>query len=165
MNDMKNIKLEKITLNIATGEPGENLDNAKKVLEEFTGKKAVKIKTKKRNTFGIPKGREIAVKVTLRNKKALEILKRLLEANEYKIKASSFSDGTFSFGINEHIDVPGLEYDPKIGIFGMDVTVTLERPGYRVKKREIKKKIGKNHRINSEETKNFAEKNLEVKVI
>lgn len=162
---MKEIKMEKLTLNIGLGEPGEVLEKAKKVIEDLTGGKAVKVRTKRRNTFGVPKGKEIGVKITLRKEKIMETLKKLLEAKEYKIRKSSFSDGTFSFGIEEHIDIPGLEYDPKTGIFGMNISVTLERPGFRIKRKKISKKIGKKHEIGKQETMDFAKKKLGVKII
>ncbi|MEM0353522.1 MAG: 50S ribosomal protein L5, partial [Archaeoglobaceae archaeon] len=61
--------------------------------------------------------------------------------------------GNFSFGIQEHIDLPGVEYDPDIGVFGMDVCVSLKRRGYRVAERRIARaKVGSKHRITKEET-------------
>ena len=46
---------------------------------------------------------------------------------------SSFDDrGSVSFGLKEHIEIPGIRYDPEIGIWGMNVSVLLERPGGRV---------------------------------
>ncbi|HDN01701.1 MAG TPA: 50S ribosomal protein L5, partial [Candidatus Bathyarchaeota archaeon] len=74
-------------------------------------------------------------------------------------------NGNFGFGIEEHIDIPGMKYDPEIGIYGMNVYVTLERPGYRVKRRRIKKhKIGPKHRITRDEAIIFAEEVLGFKV-
>jgi len=37
--------------------------------------------------------------------------------------------------IPDHILFKNQKYDPKIGIFGMDVSITMERAGYRVKRR------------------------------
>ena len=105
----------------------------------LTGKKVIKTKTRKRTTFGTPKDREIGVKITLRKKEGLNVLIRLLKAVDNKIKSSSFGDGNFSFGIEEFIDIPDAKYDPNIGIFGMDVCITLERLGYRVKRRKLSK--------------------------
>ena len=38
MNAMKEIRIEKVTINIGVGEPGENLDIAKKLLEKLVEK-------------------------------------------------------------------------------------------------------------------------------
>ncbi len=41
-----------------------------------------------------------------------------------------FTDqGTFSFGIDEHIDLEGMKYDPNIGIFGMNFVVICGKSG------------------------------------
>src|SRR3990167_7332483 len=128
MNTMREIKIEKITINIGVGEAGEKLDRAKKLLERLTNKKIVLTRTAKRTTFGTPKGRTIGCKVTLRKNDALEFLKKAFDALDFKLNESIFDkQGNFSFGIKEHIDLPGVRYDPEIGIYGMDVSVTLER--------------------------------------
>ena len=44
-------------------------------------------------------------------------------------------------------------------IFGLDIAVAFERPGYRVARRKIKhNKIGKTHRINAEECQEYMTK-------
>jgi len=48
MNRMKEIKIEKITLNVGTGGPGENLDKALKLLKNITKAKPVPTTTKRR---------------------------------------------------------------------------------------------------------------------
>ena len=115
-------------------------------------KKVVITKTRSRTKFGMAKGRPIGCKITLRGKDADDFLKRAFEAADNKISKKSFDKlGNLSFGVKEHIDVPGVNYDPDIGIFGMDVTVTLERPGYSVKRKKISHKVGKKHLITPEE--------------
>jgi len=48
---------------------------------------------------------------------------------------------------------------------GFEVTVILERPGYRVKKRDHKpSNIGKTHKVSDEEAKEFVEDELGVEV-
>ncbi len=149
---MREIRIEKVTLNIGCGEGGEKLERALKLLEKLTGKKPVITKTHKRTTFGMAKNRPIGAKVTLRKRDAYDFLKRAFAAIDNKLPASCFDElGNFSFGIKEYIDIPGIKFDPEIGILGMDVCVTLERPGYRVKRKKIKMKIGKNHLIKKEE--------------
>ncbi|HDD36324.1 MAG TPA: 50S ribosomal protein L5, partial [Archaeoglobus veneficus] len=104
------------------------------------------------------------VKVTLRGEKALKFLKDALTVKENKLKAKQIGNGEFSFGIAEHIDLPGVEYDPDIGIYGMDVCVSLRRRGYRIsRRRRCKSKVGKSHRITKEETIEFL-KNMGVEI-
>ena len=163
---MREIRVEKVVINIGVGNNRERLEKAKALLKSLTGKIPFVTKTKRRTTFGMAKGRPIGVKVTLRGEEAIKILERLLETKDKKISSRSFDkDGNFSFGIQEHIDIPGTKYDPKIGIFGMDVCVTFERPGYRVKRRKISSKIGDAHRIKKEEAMEFMKKKFGVEII
>ncbi len=165
MNPMRKLKLEKVTLNIGTTTDKEKLERAMKLLEKLTGKKPVITKTHKRNTFGIAKGRPIGAKITLRGKDAEEMLKKVLKGVDNIIKLKQINDGNFSIGVKEYIDLPGVSYDPDIGVLGFDCTVTLERPGYRVKKRKLRKtKIGKKHLITKDETVEWV-KSLGVNVI
>jgi large subunit ribosomal protein L5 len=98
--------------------------------------------------------------------KAAQVLERALAAVDFKIKKSSFDEfGNFSFGIKEHISLPGVKYDPALGIFGFDVCVTIERPGYRVMRRRRKRSsVGKDHRVTREEGMKFVEEVLGVKI-
>jgi len=157
----KDVFLEKITLNMGAGDNTQQLENSKKVLEKLSGKKVVLIKTKKRSTFGTPKNRGIGVKVTLRGREAADMLERLRKAIENKIKPTQFdSQGNFSFGVKEYIHIPGINYDPDIGILGLDVAVTLQRIGFRVSKRRIRPgRVGKNQLISKEESMEWAKKN------
>lgn len=157
-NEMREIKIEKIVLNIGVGEPGEKLENAKTILERITGRKPVYRKTKKRTTFGVAKGRDIGVIVTIRGEETKKLLEKLIKAKENKLNKRCFSGRTFSFGVPEYIEIPGAEYDPKIQIFGLDICVTLRRPGFG------KTKIGKKHQISSEETIQFIKDNFEVEI-
>ena len=165
MNPMRDIRIMKITINIGVGEAGEKHDRAQKLLERLVNKKIVVTKTRNRTTFGTPKGRPIGVKVTLRKKNAEEFLKRALEANDKKLPTRVFdTQGNFSFGIKEHIDIPGVKYDPEIGVLGMDVSVTLERPGFRVQRKRISRKIGKKHKILPEDSIQWVSQKFGVKV-
>ncbi len=156
-NPMKQIRIEKVTLNIGCGDDKSAIEKAQKLVEKLTGSKPVITKSKRRSTFGIAKGRPLGVKVTLRNEKADEFLSSVLKAVENKVKQSQIdNDGNISFGIKEYIDLPNVRYSPEIGMFGMDVAVTLERPGYHVKKRRVRKAlIGKKHKIKKEDTVNW----------
>ncbi len=165
---MNKVKIDKVVLNIGVGSPGERLDNAKKLLEIITGKKAVYTKAKERNpTFKIRPGLEIGVKVTLRGKEAEEILKRTFQAVKNTIKKDMFDKtGNLSIGIKEYIDFPGIKYMPEIGVMGFDVAVRLIKPGYRVSRRKrAPAKVGKRQRVTREEAIEFITKNFDVKVV
>ncbi len=153
---MRKPRIAKVTVNIALGYSGEKLMKAAQVLEEITGQKPVFRKAKRTiRAFGVRKGENIAVMVTLRREKALEFLKKALEAVGYRLKASSIDEfGNIAFGIEEHILIPGVKYDPEVGILGMDVAITIERPGYRIvrRKRARKQHIPRRHRVMKEET-------------
>ncbi|MGC8568683.1 MAG: 50S ribosomal protein L5 [Nitrososphaeria archaeon] len=157
-NPMKRIFIDKVILHIAVGESGEKLEKAKKVLEELSGQTPSERKAKKTiRDFGIHRGEKIAAMVTLRKKKAIEVLQKVLAARGNTVPLSSVDKfGNLAFGIKEHIDIPGMKYNPEIGIFGMDVIVSLARPGYRVQRRKrLRSKIGKEHRISREEAIQF----------
>lgn len=70
---MRKPRIAKVTVNIALGQSGERLLRAAKVLEEITGQKPVFRRAKKTiRAFGIRKGENIAVMVTLRKERAIE---------------------------------------------------------------------------------------------
>ncbi|MFH1473709.1 MAG: 50S ribosomal protein L5 [Candidatus Aenigmatarchaeota archaeon] len=166
MNPMRSIRIEKITVNIGCGDSGEKLEKAKQLLAELTKKKIVVTRTHGRTTFGMAQNRPIGCKVTIRGNDAKEFLKKALVAAEKKLPRTVFdSTGNFSFGVKEHIDIPGVNYDPNIGIFGMDVSVTLERPGFRIKKKKLSSKVGKKHLIKPEEAIEWVTKNFEVQIV
>lgn len=152
-NKMKEIRIEKVTLNIGCGDDKGRIEKAQKLLQMLTNKKPVVTKSKTRSTFGMAKGRPIGVKVTLRKKNAEEFFNSLLKSVDFT-KISQLDDhGNISFGVKEYIDLPNIRYSPEIGMLGMNVAVTLERPGYRVKRRRVMKAIiGKKHMINKNDT-------------
>ena len=167
MNQMENVKIAKATVNIGVGESGERLGRAEKLLESMTGQKPVRTYSKVTNPeFGIRKGQPIACKVTLRGDKADNAIKMILDGIENRIKSRQFdAQGNVSFGINEHIDIPGMRYDPDIGIFGMNISVTFEKPGYRIKRRKInRKKIHHKHIVTTDETIEYMKENFQVKI-
>jgi large subunit ribosomal protein L5 len=167
LNPMRVIKLAKVTVHIGVGKSGEELEKARKVLAEITGQKPCTKQAKRTlKDFGISEGEPIACMTTLRGDNATAFLKRGLEATGNSLKASSFDDnGNFAFGIKEHIEIPGTKYVPELGIFGMDIIGTLERPGFRIKRRRIRpSRIGKTHRISKEDAIKFVSERFGIQI-
>lgn len=160
-------RVEKVVLNCAVGEGGAKLEKAMKIIESIVNQKPEVRKAKKTiRGFGIHRGEPIALRVTLRKQAAEQFLPKALAAVNNKIKLSSIDkDGNFSFGIKEHLDIPGTRYNPELGIVGMDITVHMSKPGYRVVKRRIRPaKVGRRQRVSVTETVEFL-KSIGVEVV
>ena len=167
MNQMEGVKIAKATVNIGVGESGERLARAENLIVNITGQKPVRTISKVTNPeFGIRRGQPIACKVTLRNERAEKAVKMVLDGIGNSLKASQFDmQGNVSFGIEEHIDIPGMRYDPDIGIFGMNVAVTFEKPGYRIKRRKIQhKRVPNKHQVTKEETMEFMKQEFHIAI-
>ncbi len=165
MNIMQKPIVEKITLNIGAGKDQAKLDKGITLLKSITGIEPVKTFAKKRiPAWGLRPGLPIGCKITLRKQKALELLKRLLKANDNKLNGGQFDNsGNVSFGIPEYIDIPGIKYDPEIGIMGLEVCVTLTKKGYRIKLRRLqRKKISKRHALTKKEAIDFMREEFSI---
>ena len=129
MNPMNEVRIEKATVSIGVGEAGERLERAITLLESMFDQSPVKTYSKVTNPeWGIRKRQPIACKLTLRGEKADKAIDMVLEGISRNIKPTQFdAQGNLSFGIKEHIDIPGMRYNPDIGIFGMNVSVTEEK--------------------------------------
>jgi large subunit ribosomal protein L5 len=167
-NPMKKPYLEKIILNIGVGVGGEELEKAVTVLETIADQKAIKTMSKKNvKEFNLRKGRPIGAKVTVRGQNAEKLLKKLLIVNNNKILIRSFDDyGNFGFGITEHISIPGIEYDSRIGIWGLDCVGRVIKPGMRVKfRKKSRTKVPKHHYVSREETQYFLKQKFGVEIV
>ena len=167
MNSMKSIKVEKVTLNIGAGKDQARLEKGIVLLNSIANATPIKTVTSKRiQEWGLRPGLPIGCKLTLRKERAIKILPRLLEAVDNQLREKQFdNNGNVAFGIHEYIEIPGVKYDPKIGIMGLEVCVTLERPGYRIKRRRLlPRKIPTRHRISRQEAIGFMANNFNTKV-
>lgn len=165
---MRDLHVSKVVVNIGVGEAGERLVKAEKVLEMVTGQKPVETISKTVNRdLGIRIGMPLGCKVTLRGEAAEDFIRKALPIREMRVPEYSFDqEGNMSFGISDYTDFEGMKYDPEIGIFGMDISVVLRRPGDRVTKRALlRRRVPKSHRVTREEAIAFMKENFEVEVV
>jgi large subunit ribosomal protein L5 len=162
---MREPRVEKVVVHMGVGQGGRELAEGEEILAEITDQTPVRTTaTETEPDFNIREGDPIGAKVTLRSDDALEFLETALGLVD--LHRSQFDDtGNFSFGIEEHTDFPSQEYDPTIGIYGLDVTVNLVRPGYRVAKRDkASRQIPSTHRLNVADAVSFIEASFDVEV-
>jgi len=167
MNLMRNIRIEKVTLNIGAGKSIEKLEKGVKLIKMIAGKEAVKTITQKRIPgWGLRPGLPVGCKLTLRKQKANEILALLLRSKDNILSKNNFdSRGNLSFGIHEYIDIPGVKYSPEIGIMGLQVCATFERPGFRIRRKKIGAgKMSSRHDLMKGEVIKYLADNFKVKI-
>ena len=167
-NIMRTPIVEKVTVHMGVGESGQHLVNAEEILKSITGQGVVRCFAKRTlPAFAIKKNEPIGCKVTLRGQRAQGFLEIALGIVEKTLDRSQFDSlGNVSFGIEEHTDFPGMRYDPNIGVFGMDVTVVIKRPGERIYKRRIAtRKIPTDHRVTVEDAIAFLNGSYGVEVM
>ena len=160
--------VEKVIVHMGVGESGQHLVNAEEILRTITGQGVVRCFAKRTlPAFSIKKSEPIGCKVTLRGQKAQQFLEIALNIVDKTLVRSQFDSlGNVSFGIEEHTDFPGMRYDPNIGVFGMDITVVIKRPGERICKRRIAtRKIPTNHRVTVEDAVAFLNDSYGVEVM
>ncbi|HOT07485.1 MAG: 50S ribosomal protein L5 [Methanosaeta sp. PtaB.Bin039] len=168
MNAMLEPRIDKVVVHIGVGESGQRLVNAETILTQITKQTPVRSLAKKTlPNFGIKKREPIGIKLTLRGKTAEEFLQTAFKAAGNVIKQTQFDQsGNFAFGIEEHTDFPGMKYEPDIGIFGMDVAVSLKRPGYRISRRRVaRRKLPSVQRIDRDEALAYVQKTFGVQIV
>ena len=128
-------KLVKITLNMGVGEAVADkkvMNFALEDMKRMEGKKQVVTKARKSIAgFKIRDGWPIGCKVTLRNDRMYEFLDRLVNITLPRVRdfrglnPKSFDgSGNYSFGINEQIVFPEIDFDKIDVIRGLDVCIT-----------------------------------------
>ncbi|MBU3923678.1 MAG: 50S ribosomal protein L5 [Nanoarchaeota archaeon] len=163
-NKMREIKLEKVILNI--GGVAEKLDKGVILLETISGKKAIKVKATKRiPTWSVRPGLEVGVKVTLRGAEAMAMVKKLLPALDNTLKEKQIQDNCFSFGIHEYIEIPGVEYIREVGIMGFEVSVVFTRAGKAVEKKKIKRGKARRLTVTRKEIEDYLVSNFKTEIL
>jgi len=151
---MRKPRIEKVSVNFAVGASGPELEKARTLCESITKQKPAEGKAKESvRGFNIRKHEPIAVFSTLRGQLANDFIKKTFWAVEEQLPTKKFDTyGNLSFGISDHLTLPNIKYDPKLGVHGFNTTVVLERNGYRIKRRRKRvHKIPNNHKITKEE--------------
>jgi large subunit ribosomal protein L5 len=164
MTDMRSIKIEKVVFGVGGTE--DKLEKSAKLLEILTGRKAAKMKTNKRiPSLSVRPKLNVGAIITIR-RDFEPLLKRVLVAIDNKIRKKQISENTFSFGLKEYIEIPGMEFQRDIGITGFDVTITFKRAGKRIQLRRIKNsRLPVKQRISKEEIIKFMEDNFQTRFV
>jgi large subunit ribosomal protein L5 len=165
VNAMRKIRVDKITLNFGAGKDQKQLEKGAALIKMISGIEPVRTITSKRiPSWGLRPGLPVGAKVTVRGEQAADICKRLLTARDFKLRTSNIdNNGNVSFGLKEYLDIPGVRYDPAIGIIGLECTLTLKRPGYRVRDRKLRKaRVSHNHRVSHDDATAYMKEHFNV---
>ncbi len=133
-NRMEVPRLKKITLSMGVGDAKDDPNNLKKAVADMrtiAGQQPAISKAKKAiSNFKIRKGDPVGCFVTLRRSRMFEFFDRLISTGLPRVKDfSGLSDrsfdgrGNFSFGIDEQIVFPEIDYDKIDKIRGMNITI------------------------------------------
>ncbi len=133
-NVMQVPRFEKIVVNMGVGDAvgqASLLDGALRDLEQITGQKPLTTRAKKSIAgFKLREGQAIGAKVTLRGDRMWEFFDRLVSLAIPRIRdfrglpANSFDGrGNYTFGVNEQLIFPEIDYDKVDVTRGMDITI------------------------------------------
>lgn len=164
---MRQIKIEKIVL--SCGATGQDVERSKRLIEMIAKNRKARIvltgPKRRIPAFGVKPNMQIGTMVTIRGEDKNTILKQLLGGVDNTIKRSQIKENGFSFGIQEYIEIPGIEYQREIGIRGLNITVSFIRPGVRVKRKKIRTgKLPKKQHVSPDEIANFMEEHFGVRI-
>ncbi len=152
---MRKPRIMKVSVNFAVGKSGPDLERARTLCEQITNQTPAEGRAKASvRGFSIRQHEPIAVFSTLRGELAQNFLKKAFWAIEDKVAAKNFDQyGNLSFGIDEHLNLPEIKYDPRVGVHGFNTTIVVGRPGYRTKLRRTRaKKISSRHKLSKQES-------------
>ena len=133
-NIMQVPRLTKIVINAGVGRATQQaslLEGAQRDLELLSGQKPIVTRAKKSiASFKLREEQAIGAKVTLRGDRAWEFLDRLISVAIPRIRdfrglsAKSFDGrGNYTFGVNDQLIFPELEYDKIDAPRGFDITI------------------------------------------
>jgi large subunit ribosomal protein L5 len=133
-NVMEVPRLEKIVVNMGVGRATQQpslIEGAQRDIEVITGQKSVVTRAKKSIAgFKLRAGMPIGVRVTLRGDRAWEFLDRLISLaipriRDFRGLSSRAFDGSgnYTFGVNEQLIFPEVDYDRIDTVRGMDITI------------------------------------------
>ncbi len=133
-NVMQVPRLEKIVVNAGVGRATQQaslLEGAQRDLELITGQRPIVTRAKKSiASFKLREGQSIGAKVTLRGDRAWEFFDRLLSLAIPRIRdfrglsPKSFDGhGNYTFGINDQLIFPEIDYDKIDAPRGFDITI------------------------------------------
>ena len=125
-------KLEKVVINVASGEAKDNskvIDAIINDLGKITGQKAVACRARKSvANFKLREGMPIGAKVTLRGERMYEFVDRLFNAalprvRDFRgINPNAFDGrGNYAMGVKEQLIFPEIDYDKIDKVRGMDI--------------------------------------------
>jgi large subunit ribosomal protein L5 len=134
VNVMQVPRPEKVVVNMGTGDAPRDakiIEGATKDLTTITGQKpAIRRARKSLATFKLREGMPVGVATTLRGDRMWEFLDRLLSIVLPRIRdfrgldPRSFDGrGNYSFGVNEQLVFPEIDYDDIDETRGMDITI------------------------------------------
>lgn len=164
----RDLSVGQVVVNIGVGEAGEKLAKAQRVLRMVTEQNPTSTLARKSvRDWGVRRNMAVGTKVTLRGARAESFLRRALSVRNNRLPAYVFDAfGNFSFGIPDYTDFEGMRYDPEIGVFGMDVNVSLSRPGYRVAVRRVAAgRVPRRHRVKRDEAIAFMKQVFSLEVV
>lgn len=136
--DVKNAmllpKLVKIVISVGAGEGAKDqklLQNIADTISLIAGQKAVIVQSKKSVAgFKIREGMNVGVRVTLRGKQMYNFLEKFISIAGPRIKdfrglpRTGFDGrGNYSFGLNEQLIFPEVNYDDIVKIHGMNINI------------------------------------------
>lgn len=133
-NIMQVPRLEKIVINMGVGDAvgqAKLLDGAVSDLTIISGQKPIITRAKKSIAgFKLREGQAIGAKVTLRGDRMYEFFDRLMSLAIPRVRdfrglpLKSFDgNGNYTFGVNEQLIFPEIDYDNVDRTRGMDITI------------------------------------------